>query len=135
MHAHAVRVAIERSFPELLRCTPAPQSARCACAPPLVYPDGGVIDVFVVADGASHTVTDRAEALGWLRMRSGHAPLSCAHRRLVEDTCQTLGLTFDRGALALRCEGALTAEAVLRVAQGAARVADLWLAARARRLE
>ena len=134
MNAHTVRAAIERSLPALLECTPAPQGA-VRVRTPLVYPDGGVVDVFVVADGASYTVTDRAEALGGLRMRWGDARLSGARRRLVEDTCQTLGITFDRGALVLRLEGDLTAEAVLRIAQGAARVADPWLAEGAQRLE
>lgn len=134
MNARAVRIAIKRSSPALLQCTPAPHGA-VRVRTPLVYPDGGVIDVFVIADGAQRTLTDHAEALGWLRTQLGGARLSRARRRLVEDTCQTLGLTLDRGALVLRLDDDVSAEAVLRVAQGAARVADLWLAERAQRLE
>ena len=55
---------------------------------------------------------------------------------MVEDTCQTLGVELHRGQLMLRSGAADgLGEAVLRLAQAAVRVSDLWFTLRTRAVE
>jgi len=103
-----------------------------------MYPDGGMVDVFVLRQGHRFRVTDHGEALGWLRMQSLSRRRSPKQNLLVEDTCQTLGVTLRCGQLELRPDSATVPsleEAVLRVAQAAVRVSDLWFTSRTRAVE
>ena len=89
--------------------------------------------MFVVEQDGGCYVTDFGETLGWLRMQSASDRRSPKQTRLVEDTCQTLGVKLDRGQLMLRTNGANgLGEAVLRLAQAAVRVSDLWFTFRTR---
>ena len=113
------------TLPALFECSPAPQG-RIRVRTPLVYPDGGIVDVFVVEHEGQLSVTDLGEALGWLRMQSADAGRTAEQTRMIEDTCQTLGVALHRGQLVLQL-GAddVIAEAVLRVGQAAVRLSDL----------
>ena len=100
---------------------------------PLMYPDGGIVDVFIVEQSGRCYVTDFGETLGWLRMQSTSARRSPKQTRMVEDTCQTLGVKLHRGQLMLPANVADgLGEAVLRLAQAAVRVSDLWFTFRTR---
>ena len=132
MNAHELCVSLGKSLPALFECTPAPREG-VRVRTPLMYPDGGVVDVFVVEQSGHCYVTDFGETLGWLRMQSTSAGRSPKQTRLVEDTCQTLGVKLHRGQLVLRTNGADgLGEAVLRLAQAAVRVSDLWFTFRTR---
>ena len=125
MNAHELCVSFGKSLPALFECTPAPREG-VRVRTPLMYPDGGMVDVFVVEQGEHCYVTDFGETLGWLRMQSTSARRSPKQTRMVEDTCQTLGVKLHRGQLVLRTNGADgLGEAVLRLAQAAVRVSDL----------
>jgi hypothetical protein len=102
---------------------------------PFLYPDGGVIDVFVIPRDGRFEVTDFGEALGWLRMQSVGGQLSPKQRRMVEDVCLTLGVEFFRGQLMLRCDADTVSQGVIRIAQAALRLADLWFTLRTRAVE
>ena len=124
--------AIGESLPSVFECSPAPRKG-VRVRTPLMYPDGGMVDVFVVEQSGCCYVTDFGETLGWLRMQSTSARRSPKQTRLVEDTCQTLGVKLHRGQLVLRTNGADgLGEAVLRLAQAAVRVSDLWFTFRTR---
>lgn len=70
-------------------------------------------------------MTNLGEALGRLHTKSVDAGRTPEQTRRIEDTCQTLGVTLHRGQLRLRMGAdGVTAEAVLRVAQGAVRLSD-----------
>ena len=135
MNSEELCSSVGRSLPALFECTPAPrQGVRVRT--PLMYPDGGMVDVFVVErDGRFH-ITDFGEALGWLRMQSVSARRSAKQTRMVEDTCQTLGVELHRGQLTLR-SGAVdvVGEGVLRLAQAVVRISDLWFTLRSRAVE
>ena len=94
---------------------------------PMLYPDGGVVDVFVLERGSSFIVTDFGDALGWLGLQSVSRQRSPKQQMLIQDVCQTLRIQLFQGQLVLRSvtDDAL-AESVLRVAQAAVRVSDLW---------
>ena len=101
-----------------------------------MYRDGGMVDVFVLVRDGRFDITDFGEALGWLRMQSASAWRSPKQNRMVEDTCQTLGVELHRGQLMLRSGAADgLGEAVLRLAQAAVRVSDLWFTLRTRAVE
>jgi hypothetical protein len=103
---------------------------------PFMYPDGGIIDVYVRRHDGGYSVSDLGETLGWLRMNSLSAKRSPKQNRLIEDACLTLGLELFRGQLFARAHGdPALATAIMRVGQGAIRVADLWFTTRTRNVE
>ena len=103
---------------------------------PYLYPDGDNIDVFCRFVGDTMTVTDLAETTGWLRMQSMSLRRSPKQNRLIDDACLTHGVELYRGMLQARCrsEDSLAAT-VIRVAQAALRVSDLWFTFRTRTIE
>ena len=117
-------------LPTLFECTPAPHEG-VRVRTPLLFPDGGVIDVFVVERDGSYTLTDFGDAGGWLGLQTVSQQLTEKQRSLMKDTCQTLGIELKGETLVLRrVLAAGIADAVLRVAQAEARVADLWFTMR-----
>lgn len=117
--------AIGESLPPVFECTPAPHEG-VRVRTPLMYPDGGMVDVFVLERNGRYDIIDFGEALGSLRMQSVSTRRSPKQNRMVEDTCQTLGVELRRGQLMLRSDEADgLGEAVLRLAQAAVRVSDL----------
>ena len=100
---------------------------------PLMYPDGGIVDVFVLEGTNTYIVTDFGEALGWLRMQSASTRLSPNQQSLIADVCQTLGIELRHGQLILRSRvDDSMGEAVIRLAQAVVRVSDLWFTFRKR---
>ena len=94
---------------------------------PYLYPDGDNIDVFCKPEGDVVRVTDLAETTGWLRLQSASPRRSPRQKHLIEDACVTHGVEFDRGMLQARCRsGDELTQVVMRVAQAALRVSDLW---------
>lgn len=126
---------IGQSLGELFVCSPANKHTRIRT--PFLYPDGDVIDLFLTERGGVLTVTDLGETLGWLRMQSPSAHRSPKQQKLIEDVCLNHGLELYKGMLLARVPegGAALASTVIRVAQGALRVADLWFTMRARAVE
>ena len=120
--------------PPLFECTPAPRQG-IRVRTPFLYPDGGVIDVFVIERGGQIEVTDFGEALGWLRLQSPGGHLSPKQKRLIEDICLTLGVERFRGQLVCRVTEGEVTNAVVSVAQAALRIADLWFTMRTRAVE
>ena len=122
--------SIGQSLPPLFVCSPGPQEG-VRVRTPLLYPDGGVVDVFVLGYGGSYTVTDFGDALGWLGLQSVSQYRSPKQQALVQDVCQTLRIEMTHDQLVLReaAEDAL-GESVLRVAQAVVRVSDLWFTLR-----
>lgn len=132
MTSESVCSSLEASLSPSFACSPAPEGA-VRVRTPLMYPDGGMVDVFVIEREGRLTISDFGESLGWLRMQSSAGRRSPKQSRLVEDVCQTLGLELERGELLFRAaEGAPVADSLLRVAQGVVRVSDLWFTLRSR---
>lgn len=103
---------------------------------PFFYPDGGVIDVFVVQRNGRLDVTDFGEGLGWLRLQTVSGRRSPKQSKLVQDVCLTLGVELFKGQLVTRCTSPdELAQAVVRLAQAVVRVSDLWFTTRARSVE
>ena len=96
---------------------------------PLIYPDGGLVDVFVVKRGGQYVVTDYGDAHGWLRMQSWGGELAPRQEELIARACRGLGVDLDHGRLSLCCEDAAElAQTILLVAQAVLRVAHVRLA-------
>lgn len=126
---------IRDSLPVLFECAPAPREG-IRIRTPLMYPDGGIVDVFVLTRPDGYEVTDFGEALGWLRSQSLSGRFSDKQKRMVEDVCQTLGIELFRGQLVRRCGNvADLSETVMRLAQAVVRVSDLWFTLRTRAVE
>ena len=127
--------ALQEALPPLFVCSPAPQEG-VRVRTPLLYPDGGVVDVFVLKSNGSYLVTDFGDALGWLGLQSTSQKRSPKQNVLVQDVCQTLRIEFSNDQLMLRnvASDAL-GEAVLRVAQAAVRVSDIWFTLRSQSIQ
>lgn len=103
---------------------------------PFFYPDGDVIDVFCKEREDVMTVTDLGESLRWLRLQSLATKRSPKQNKLIDDVCLNHGLELYRGMITSRIKpGETIAGAVIRVAQGSLRVADLWFTTRTRSVE
>ena len=135
MNSNELCSAIGETLPALFECSPAPQEG-VRVRTPLLYPDGDVVDVFVLERDSNYIVTDYGDALGWLGMQSVSVRRSQKQQLLVEDVCQTLGIELNRGQLVLRSrpDDAL-GETVIRLAQAIVRVSDLWFTLRSRALQ
>jgi hypothetical protein len=103
---------------------------------PYLYPDGDNIDLFCQAQGGVTNVSDLGETTRWLRLQTLSPRRSAKQLQLLEDACQTHGVEFYRGMLIARCaDGEPLAPVIMRVAQAALRVSDLWFTYRTRALE
>lgn len=125
MNVNELCAQIAATLPPLFGCSAAPyEGARVTT--PLRYPDGGIVDVFVLERQDGYVLTDFGEALGWLRMQSSSDNLSPRQNRFVNDVCRTLGVRLERGELILRIgKNDALGEAVLRLAQAVVRVSDI----------
>ncbi len=125
MNASEICAYVSPVLPSLFECAPAP-SEGVRVRTPLLYPDGGVVDVFVLERGDSYVVTDYGEALGWLRQRSVSNRLTKDQQSMVDDVCHTLRLELIQGQLTRRGVGMNgLANAIVEVAQASVRVADV----------
>ena len=123
-------VSLRNSLSLLFECSPAPTEGS-RVRTPFMYPDGDIVDIFVIERDGSYIFTDYGEALGWLGMQSDRGRLSDNQRRLVDDVCLTLGVELHRGQLVLRCEKPENfGETVHRIGQAVVRVSDLWFTLR-----
>lgn len=100
---------------------------------PFLYPDGDLIDLFWRPDGDGGRLTDYGETLRWLRMQSLSDRRTSKQSRLIDDVCLNHGVERYKGQLQVRVPpGDGPAEAVLRLAQAALAVSDLWMTFRTR---
>lgn len=100
---------------------------------PFLYPDGDVIDLFVHHQGSELALTDLGESMRWLRTQTVAMKKSPKQRTMINDVCATLGVELVRGMIVLKLpsEGNL-AEGVVRLAQAAIRIADIYFTMRTR---
>ena len=126
---------VSDTLPPLFTCSPAPvEGVRVRT--PLLYPDGGVVDVYVLDRGAHFTVTDFGDALGWLGLQSISRQRSPKQQLLVRDVCQSLRIQLLHDQLVLNeVKHEDIGEAVLRVAQAVIRVSDVWFTLRSQSLQ
>ena len=126
---------LQQSVPPLFVCSPAPRKG-VRVRTPMLYPDGGTVDVFVVEQDGDYTVTDFGDALGWLGVQSISKQRSHKQNALIADVCQTLRIQQFHDELQIRnVTGDALAESVLRVAQAAVRVAELCFPYRSQALQ
>ncbi|HZP61439.1 MAG TPA: DUF1828 domain-containing protein [Opitutaceae bacterium] len=103
---------------------------------PFLYPDGDIIDLFYSEEGGQPTLSDMGETLRWLRAQTISQKKSPKQNKLIEDVCINHGMELYKGMLITRFKmGETAAAAVMRAAQGALRVADVWFTIRTRSVE
>ena len=103
---------------------------------PMRYPDGGVVDVFILERSGGYLLTDYGDALGWLALQSISGQRSTKQRMLIDDVRQTLRIDMVDDQLVLRSVSSdALGESVLRVAQAAVRISDLWFTLRSQSLQ
>lgn len=135
MNANEICASVSPTLPGLFQCAPTTKGA-VRIRTPLLYPDGGVVDVFVEERHGNYVVTDFGDALGWLGQQSVSARRTQKQQLLVEDVCQTLRLELSQGQLT-RPDVTLAslASAVIEVAQAVVRVSDIWFTMRSQSLQ
>ena len=116
--------SLYESLSPLFECVRTP-SGDVRVRTPFMYPDGGIIDIFVLERDGGYRLTDFGESLGWLRMQSGSAKRSGKQNSLIKDTCQTHGIELNRGQLEIpSVTDHDLGPAVARLAGAAVRVTD-----------
>lgn len=126
---------IRRGLGELFSCEITDGYTRIRT--PFLYPDGDVIDLFAKEQaGGVITITDLGETLRWLRMQSPTPKRSPKQNKLIDDVLLNHGLEKFKGMIQARIRpGDDLADVVIRTAQGALRVADVWFTMRTRAVE
>ena len=124
--------SLKKGLPALFECAPIPDKGL-RVRTPLMYPDGGIVDIFVCESGGYFKVTDFGETLDWLWMQSMSSRRSPKQNRMIKDICHTLGVELCQGELVVTPDSReLIEDAILRLAQAVVRVSDLWFTLRAR---
>ena len=124
MNRNELCTILAPSLPPLFVCSGAAQEG-VRVRTPMLYPDGGVVDVFVLERGSGYTVTDFGDALGWLWQQSISRRRPARQELLVQDVCQALRIALVNDQLVARgVTPAALGDAVLRVAQAAVRVSE-----------
>lgn len=132
MNANELCAAVEErlgeSPPSLFACSPAPrEGVRVVTS--LLYPDGGIIAVYVLEQDGSYTITDFGDALGWLDLQSAGRRSPPGLQELTQDICETLRVELSNEKLILKgAREENLGESVLRAAQAVSRGSDLWFA-------
>ncbi len=135
MNINELCASVGQSLPPLFVCTPAPQGGA-RVRTPMLFPDGGVVDVFVLEQGSGYIVTDLGDTIGWLGVQSVSRQRSPKQQMLIEDVCQTLRVELFHDQLVLRSvQRATIGESVMRLAQAAVRVSDVWFTFRSQTLQ
>ena len=125
MSANLLCDTLRLTLPALFECEAAPRDGVCVHTP-MLYPDGGEVEVYVLQRSNQPVVTDHGNALGWLKMQTTAEQLSPRVRKRIEEICALQGVSLERGRLIDRCSGpAEVADAVQRVAVAIARVSDI----------
>jgi|SRR5713226_1845431 len=105
--------------------TPGPGFTRIVT--PFLLPDGDVLDLFYREEAGTSLLTDGGETLRWLRDQWGERKLPAAIREQLPGICQTHGIELWHGRLEIRfTEETEVVGALMRLAQAALRVSDLW---------
>lgn len=134
MNAASICAEIEHGMGALFSCIP--HRDDCRIHTPYLYPDGDNIELFCKLEGGVITVSDLGETLRWLRMQTLSPRRSPKQNVLIADACLTHGVELYKGMLLARChQGKSLAAVVLRVAQAALRISDLWFTFRTRAVE
>jgi hypothetical protein len=134
MNAEDICVELRRGLGQLYTCSEIGAYQRIRT--PYLYPDGDNIDLFCKVQSDEVVVSDLGETLRWLRMQTVSLRRSPKQKSLIQDACLTHGVEFYRGMLLARCRaGELLSAVVLRVAQAALRISDLWFTFRTGSME
>ena len=135
MNPVEICVFLGKSLSPLFECSPAPiEGVRVRT--PMMYPDGGIVDVFVLERGEAYTITDFGDALGWLQMQSVSRGLTKRQNALVGDVCRTLRVELFKGQLILReIKPEELGDAVIRLAQAVVRVSDVRFTMQPKRIK
>ncbi len=123
---------LTRELPSLFECS-IHREREVRVHTPLLFPDGGLVDVFVTEQDGQFIISDYGDALSWLRMQSATGSLTPNQQSLIDDVRETLGIERHHGQLELRdVRVEELADAVSRLAQAVVRVADIWYTFRTR---
>lgn len=100
---------------------------------PYLYPDGDIIDIFFREKGDTITITDLGESQRWLKMQTVTRRKSHRQQQLIADICLTHNVELYRGMLQARVHNLEDLSAtIVKVAQCALRVSDVWFTQRNR---
>ncbi|GIW94576.1 MAG: hypothetical protein KatS3mg110_2617 [Pirellulaceae bacterium] len=102
---------------------------------PFLYPDGEVIELFCERQEDHLKISDLGETTRWLAMQTASDRRTSRQMALIRDICMTHGVTFERGALVAQCREADAPWTLIRVAQAASCVSDLWFTFRRKLLK
>ena len=125
MNTEATIQRIQDSLSDIFGCSEAPSGA-VRVRTPLTYPDGTLVDLFLIArDDGAVVVTDYGETMGWLRMQSVKG-LTRGQRRKIARVCQGLNVALAQGRITIIAQdGRALGGAVARVGQAAVLIAHV----------
>lgn len=116
---------IEKNIGALYTCAPVGEYIRIRT--PFLYPDGDLVDLYLIEKDGQQTLTDLGETSRWLRSQTITQRRSIRQSHLISDICLNHGVEFFKGMLMLRVSPTDNFSAlVTRLSEAAIRVSDLW---------
>ena len=125
MNAETMAPGLQDKLSDVFECSETP-GGSVRVRTPLTYPDGTLIDLFLIAgeDGAV-VVTDYGDTIGWLRTQSARG-LTSGQNRKITRVCESLNVARAQGRITVIAQDSRTlGEAVARVAQAAVLISHI----------
>ncbi|HXG33897.1 MAG TPA: DUF1828 domain-containing protein [Bryobacteraceae bacterium] len=124
-----VEESLRRELGPLFACRE--EDGRVVIVTPLEYPDGDLMEFYLIQDAEGLVVTDLAETVATLAAYRFDVESTPKRRKLFEGVLQAQGVHWFRGELRLLVESEREiAPAVIRLSQAALRTTDLLFTAR-----
>ena len=119
MNVETIVRGLKDSLEDVFKCSEAPRGA-VRVRTPLTYPDGTLIDLFLVArDDGTVVVTDHGETMNCLRMRSAKG-ITRGQSEKIARICESMNVLRVQGTvLVIAKDRWALGESVARVAQAA----------------
>ena len=127
------RHALAAGMPEVLRCDPTNGGAELRLRTLFEYPDGDMIDMFIVDEGGSSWLTDHGEALRHLDVLGFDPANTPKTRAILQDALVGLAVQNSNGRLMVEFNPENPADLttkIMRMGQAMTRVGDLLFIAR-----
>jgi hypothetical protein len=122
---------ISETLGDLFICSEVKEFTRIRT--PYLYPDGDVIDLFYKTSQGYEIITDLGETTRWLLSQTISDVFSKKQEQAIQDILLTHAVEQYRGALLVRIGSRESlAEAMMRLAQSAIAVSNLWFLSRTR---
>ena len=125
MNAETIAHGLHDDLPDIFKCSKTP-GGSVRVRTPLTYPDGTVIDLFLIpGDDGTVVVTDNGDTIGWLGLQSATGVTRDQNTKIAK-VCRSLNVTKVGSRITVVSQDRRTlGEQVARVAQASVLISHI----------